>query len=239
VGPWQEDGRRKGDRFAISAMCVHSYLPALAAGCPDEAEEWISRAWEAWPQKGNVMGVFWGLYGRVEAALYRGDATKALALLTRQQGELGRYTHYDLMEFLNLVMIHLEGRAMLAGAKTMPAGRFYSHRAGLLRSVARRARKIEKANVAWSNPLAVLLRAGVAQVRDRKDEAVRLLESAAIGFDAANERMYAAAARRQRGRLLGGDEGRGLVRAAEEIMTSEGVRHPDRIAHMLAPGFTD
>jgi hypothetical protein len=89
----------------------------------------------------------------------------------------------------------------------------------------------------WSNPLASLLRAGGANFDGRPDEALHHLAAAEAGADAAGMRMYAAAARRQRGRLLGGDEGQELIRRADELMTGEGVREPDRVTHMLAPGF--
>ncbi len=240
VGPYLEDGRRKGDKFASSAMLVHSYLPALAAGQPGQVEDLIRQAWEAWPQKGNVMGVYWGLYAKVEAALYRGDPAAAAALLAREEGEAGGHTHYKLMEILRLVMAHLEGRAMLASAgTTAPTGRYFGVQRRLIRAAALRVRRIERPNAAWANPLAKLLRGGVANLRDQQDDAAQLLNAAADGFDAAGMRMYAAAARRQRGRLLGGDEGRELIRLADDFMTAEGVREPDRIAHMLAPGFPD
>jgi hypothetical protein len=220
-------------------MSVHSYLPALAAGRPDLAEEWIRRGWEAWPQKGNVMGAFWGLYGRVEAALYRGDGPGAPALLDREQGELGSYTLYQLMQILKLVMAHLEARAALAAAEAArPNGGFFGGRSGLLRAAARQARGIEKARMPWSDPLAALLRAGAANLRGRPDDAAWLLTGAEAGLEQAGMRMYAAA-RRQRGRLLGGDEGQGLMQQADAFMTGEGVREPDRIAAVLVPGFPD
>ena len=221
-------------------MLVHSYLPALAAGQPGQVEDLIRQAWEAWPQKGNVMGVYWGLYARVESAIYRGDGTAAVALLAREEGEAGGHTHYKLMEILRLVMAHLEGRAALAAAQAAPlTGGYFGLRAQRLRTSLRHARRVKRPNAPWANPLAGLLRAGVANSRCRPDDAIRRLSDAADGFDAAGMRMYAAAARRQRGRLLGGDEGRELIRRADEFMTTEGVREPDRIAHMLAPGFLD
>jgi eukaryotic-like serine/threonine-protein kinase len=45
-------------------------------------------------------------------------------------------------------------------------------------------------------------------------------------------------ARRRLGELLSGDEGRILVTAANEWMTGEGIRNPDRVTQMEAPGFS-
>jgi eukaryotic-like serine/threonine-protein kinase len=46
-----------------------------------------------------------------------------------------------------------------------------------------------------------------------------------------------AAARRRQGELLGGDEGRALITAANGWMTSQGIRKPGRITAMYVPGF--
>ncbi len=102
-----------------------------------------------------------------------------------------------------------------------------------------RSRQIERGKAAWSNPLAFLLRAGVANLRGRSEEAVRQLATAEGGLEAADMRMYAAAARRQRGRLLGGAEGEKLVQQADALMKAEGVREPARIAAVLVPGFPE
>jgi eukaryotic-like serine/threonine-protein kinase len=235
-----EAGRRRADRYALSAMLVHSYLPALISGRPGVIDEQNREAWEVWPQRGNVMSGYWGLYGRVEGALYSGDAAAAVGLIRREKSALGGNTYFWMMQNLNLLMRHLQGRAALAAAaKVAPSNWYLGQRSTLLRTAVRQARRIEKANMPWSNPLASLLRAGFANLQGRPDETLSHLIAAADGFDAAGMRMYSAAARRQRGRLIGGDEGRELVRRADEFMTAEGVNEPERIAHMLAPGFAN
>jgi hypothetical protein len=73
--------------------------------------------------------------------------------------------------------------------------------------------------------------------RETTDHAISLLREAISGFDAADRALYAAASRRCLGILLGGDEGRDLVRAADAWMTSESIKNPARMTAMLAPGF--
>jgi hypothetical protein len=48
--------------------------------------------------------------------------------------------------------------------------------------------------------------------------------------------LFAAAARRCRGELLGGEAGRALVAEADAWMAAQSIRDPDRMARMLAPG---
>ena len=44
--------------------------------------------------------------------------------------------------------------------------------------------------------------------------------------------VFAAAARRSLGSLIGGDGGRTLVEAADESMTARGIRNPARMASL-------
>ncbi len=49
--------------------------------------------------------------------------------------------------------------------------------------------------------------------------------------------LYAAAARRCLGGLLGGNEGRELADGADAWMRTEMIKDPARMTAMLAPGF--
>jgi len=48
--------------------------------------------------------------------------------------------------------------------------------------------------------------------------------------------LHAAAARRRRGEIMGGDTGRALVESADAWMTGQIIRSPERMTAMLAPG---
>jgi hypothetical protein len=237
---WLKDAQRRGDRFATSALLVHSYVPCLAMDQPGDVEALIRQGWEEWPQAGNVMATYWSLYGRAEAALYQGEGRRAWELIAEQRASLNRATLYEFIVVLNRLMVQLHARVALATAASEPTGGwFFSQRARMLRSARRDIRRIERRRLPWSDPLARLLRAGIASLAGQTEEALRLLADAEAGLTSADMLLYSAAARRRRGQLLGGEQGKALVQAADEWMAAQDIRNPARLAAMLVPGFAD
>jgi serine/threonine protein kinase len=250
LGQWRELGRRlpgfltearrRGDRFAASMILVHSYVPRLAMGGPGDAEEIIRQAEEEWPEEGMFCVSFWALFGRAEAALYRGEGRRAGELIAQGWPALNRTTLVAYIEPLLLFFRHLRARAALGAAQAVPAGEWaFGQRARLLRSAARDARGIERRHMPWANPLAHLIRAGIAALRGQKEETLALFVAAEKEFAAADMNLYASVTRRRRGQLLGGEEGQALVDAADAWMREQEIREPARIAATLAPGFAD
>ena len=123
------------------------------------------------------------------------------------------------------------GRCAIAMAATSADPRW------LLRQAAASARRLERERLPWTDALARLIRAGAASVRRDPDRAVRFLTAAAEGFEASGLELFAAATRRQLGRLLGGDAGRTLIARADTWMAGQAIRRPDRMTACLAPGF--
>jgi hypothetical protein len=106
----------------------------------------------------------------------------------------------------------------------------------LLLSAERDAKRIEREKMPWGDSLARLVRAAVASSRGNLKDAITLLASAEAGLEAVDMALYAAAARRRRGELIGGDQGRALVEAANTWMIGQNIKNPDRITAMLTPG---
>jgi hypothetical protein len=100
-------------------------------------------------------------------------------------------------------------------------------------------RRIERENMPWSDPLALLLGAGVANVQGRTVLADQRLTAAIDGFDRADMKMYAAVARRRLGALRGADGGRELMHQSDAWFTDQGIVNPARMARLIAPGFPD
>ena len=91
--------------------------------------------------------------------------------------------------------------------------------------------------MAWAVPFASLLRAGVADLRDERTEALSLLAEAMEAFSLADIELYAAATRRRLGETLGSERGAELVAEADEWMLGQRIKNPLAMTRMLAPGF--
>jgi hypothetical protein len=89
----------------------------------------------------------------------------------------------------------------------------------------------------WANPLAALLQAGVACLRNDKQTAISLLSKASAGFEEAHMKLYAAVAKRRLGEISGGAEGQVLIDEADLWMREQRIKAPTRITRMLAPGI--
>ena len=76
-------------------------------------------------------------------------------------------------------------------------------------------------------------------VRSDSVEARRQLIAAVDAFDGISMGIYAAAARRHLGKLVGGDEGRDLSNRADAWMIGQGITNPERMAAGITPGFTE
>ena len=128
--------------------------------------------------------------------------------------------------------LYLRARVALASA----AGRERKRRLGIAEDLAGR---IAKENMPWSNPFAMLIRAGLAQRGGDASRAAALLTQAVEGFEAADMSLYAMAARRRLGETLSGDRGRELIGQSDDWMRKQQIKNPSAFSNLLAPGFTE
>jgi hypothetical protein len=80
-------------------------------------------------------------------------------------------------------------------------------------------------------------KAGIAAQRGFNELATELLNEAISQLEGADMLLYAAAARRRLGELIGGKEGASHIHQADTLMTDQTFRNPIRATAMLAPGF--
>ena len=89
--------------------------------------------------------------------------------------------------------------------------------------------------------MGALLEAGVCWLEPSPSRAVAVvaLERAVATAEAASALLLAESGRRWLGELRGSPGGAELRDRSRRWMTEQGVHDPDRIAHLIAPGFAD
>lgn len=225
------EAEERGDLFAVSTL--RTGLPNaiwLAADEPARALEETQAATRAWSQQGFHLQHFWDLLSRGDISLYVRDGRVAYGEL------MGRWTALARSLLLRVqidavLSYSLRGRCALAAAAQSSG----AERRRLLRDADRSARRLERERVAYSTALAGLLRAGAASLRGERLRAAKLYELADGALNAVDMSLHAAAARRRRGEILGGEQGGALVSAADEFARSRGITRPERMAAVLAP----
>jgi hypothetical protein len=222
-----KEARERGDLYAETNLSLrHLYVARMAADQIETAREELARSIESWSHGGFHVQHYYAWCARVEMALYSDAGQSAWELVARQWASLRR-SLLDRVQFLLIESRHLRARAALAAA----AG---SRR--LLGIAERDCRRIEHEQMPWGNALALLLRAGVSVGRGRTEEALALAASAEEQLTSTDMTVHAAAARRRRGELLGGEKGRDLMAQADAILVAQGIARPQAITAMLAPG---
>jgi hypothetical protein len=228
-----KEAQERGDLYTVAnlGMFLRPIL-RMAADQVAEGQRELHELRETWSKAGKHLQHLGALFSHTELALYAGEVAPACWYAAEM--ELG--LHSTLMGRVQ----HLRAYGTALGARALLA----ASRAGTsvprnLRAAEQRARSLEKERRPDTTAVALLIRATVASCRGDEARAVALLEKARAGFEALEMRLYAAAAERALGRILGGDRGRALVTAAEAWMTGQGIRNPGRFAAVLAPGFPD
>ena len=227
-----QEATERDDLFAATSLSTrHGYIARLASGHPDRARQDVREAINRWSAKAFYNQHFFSLISEGDVALYAGEPDFAQRVLDERQRALEASRLLRLQVF-RIEWLQLRARTTIA----LVAAGAPSRSAVLLRAAERYARAIERERVHWGDPLANLLRAGVASVRGDRKGAIERLAAAETAFDAADMALYAAVARRRRGELLGDAEGRALIEASDIAMRNQKIQDPGRIASMLGPG---
>ncbi len=209
-----------------------SHVAWLAADDPQKARQELEAGLEGWRRGGFDYLQLWVRGARTDIALYSGEAEAVPEPVDAPWRPFAR----TLDRFVQAGFIRgLDSRArrrLAAAAEATGAG----ERNALLRGVDDHARTILREKTRWGDPLALLLQAGAAATRRDTERSRVLLDSAERGFAAADMALHATAVRRRRGEIMAGDAGRDLVAAADAWMAAQGIRNPQRMTAMLAPG---
>jgi len=226
-----KEAHERGDRLAEANYTTFGGpFVWLAADQPDGAREALANAMGDWSKQEFHVQHFTTLTARTQIELYRGNGPAALQHMNEQwPGMAGSMLLH--VECVRIFLVHLRARCALAAAATS------KDPAQLLRQVAKAAHGLEKEKPPWSRPLPQILRAALAFRQGDKTRAANLLGAAAAALDGADMKLFAAAARRRQGQLLGGENGRTLLTLADTFMTSQKIQNPERMTELFVPGF--
>jgi len=224
------DARSRGNLYLATELCTRSNYAWLAVDEPDEGERQAIESIARWSHKGFHRQHYSAMLARVQTALYRGNAEAGWRLLAEQDSAFRR-SMLTRAQVLRIESLFLRARCALALAATgKQSSRFLS--------VARDgARRIGRERMPWSDPIGLLLRAGIAAFEGRAPLALSYLHDAADRFARADMKLYVAVARRRIGALQDDEHGRALAREADAWMAGQNIRNPAAMTHMLAPGF--
>ena len=220
----------QGNLFAATDLRTRLNAIWLAGDDPDRARDEVIAAMTTWPRKGFHLQHYSSLVALAQIELYTGDYEVAWKHIEAQWRPLEKSMLLRI-QGLRIDAMQLRARLALASA-------FGKERERRLKMAKGLADKIERENMGYANPLATLIRAGLAKQQGDVASALALTEKALKDFEAADMRLYAVAARRRLGEMLGGDRGLQLVAQTEEWMTKQQIKNPARMLNLLAPGFS-
>jgi serine/threonine protein kinase len=226
------DCERRGDMYtAVNLRAAPMVDTALTADDPDGARDHIRKALANWTQNGFHIQHWKAMVWGAQIELYVGDGAAAYARLERDRAAYRR-SLLDHSQFVREFTRYYRGCAAVASTADAPP----ELRRARLREARAAVRRLERAGMMWTAPLASMLLAAVANAEGDRAAATAALRAAIDRAEAADMSLHGWAARYKLGCLLGGEEGDALQRQAESAMTAEGVRAPERSAGMLVPG---
>ena len=219
----------QGNLFGATDLRTRLNLIWLVADDPDKARAEVILALKAWSHEGFHLQHYVSLHALAQIELYTGDVDVVWKHVE------GQWRALENSMLLRIPPVRVE--AMQLRARAAVAASAANHDERKLRLAEKLARKMEKVEMSWSKPFATLIRAAVAHQRAEREHAATLLSQAMAGFENADMRLYAAAARHRLGELLGDDRGGQLVAEAEAWMVEQRIKNPEAMTRMLAPGF--
>jgi hypothetical protein len=228
------DADRTGDRYLATNLRTYQSMVWLIRDDPEPAARDIEGVLDSWPRDLYHVQHFFHLYARCEQALYRERPEQARDALAAEQRRLAG----SALLKINGILIEydwISGRVALAMAEKLPV----DERAPQLRQARRHARRLARAVHQTGVAMGALLEAGICWLEPSPSRAVAVvaLERAVATAEAAGALLLAESGRRWLGELRGNPAGENLRDSSRRWMTDQGVKDPDRFAHLIAPGF--
>jgi serine/threonine protein kinase len=222
---------KRSNLYELTDLRTRVNLLWLLNDDTDEARRQVIEAMQSWTQTGFHRQHYNALLARAQIELYGGNGLVAWKQVSGEWPALSGSMILR-VQIIRIEALHLKARCALAAAASST-----SDAQQLIGVAERLARQISKEGMKWADPLATLLQAGVASLRNDKQTAISLLSKACEGFEEAHMKLYAAAAKRRLGEITGGVDGQRLTDEADSWMREQKIKAPTRITRMLAPGI--
>src|ERR1041385_8678084 len=219
----------QGNLFAATDLRTRLNAIWLAADDPDRARDEVIAALTTWPRDAFHLQHYSALAALAQIELYTGDYEVAWKHI---EGQIKPLERSMLLRIQGLRIDSAQLRARLALASAVG-----DQRERRLRIAARADLRVTRENMPYSNPMAMLIRAGVANQRGDEATAVKLTAQALKDFEGIKMRLYAVAAGRRLGEMIGGDRGRELIAKTDRWMIKQQIKNPPKIMNLLAPGW--
>ncbi|MGB1014605.1 MAG: ATP-binding protein, partial [Nannocystaceae bacterium] len=193
---------------------------------PAKAGSDLQNAVRRWPEGSFIGQRCWAFLGARAADMYLGDGNYAWARAEEAWPQY-RTSFMFLGQFPRIMGRYW--RATAALAYRLDGG---PKRKRVERIAQREANAIASEKIAWGQPYADLIHAGLCEIAGETQQAIEKFKTAAAGFEAGEMAAMAASARYRLGAALGGDEGHRLKHNSERALLNEGVVRPDRLIYM-------
>jgi eukaryotic-like serine/threonine-protein kinase len=230
---WLAEGVARGDLYAVVNLRIgFANLVWLIDDRPDVANDEVRAAMSQWSSRGFHNEHFYALMAQVWTSLYSSDFDQAY-ILARELVTLTKSVLLWRTQTMRVRVRFVYGATALAHA--INGGR---PRQKLLEEAADAAHGIKQERMAWSDPLARALEAGIFLQAGEEQSAVRALDRAASEFSEQGMTAYAAAARDRSARIRGSLAAAEQIRLSAEFLRAEGVVAPERMISLLLPGLT-
>ncbi len=229
-----EDAARRGDLWAATILGTSSAVAGWLTS--DDVPEVRARFEQARRRHHPQSSYQWQdahlMLGEQRLLRYEGDSASAFSRACEQWPALARS---------QLLRVHL-ARGFFSydrAASAVGALRQRGADRSRARAVAREdARVLRRTRMRYAPGWAALIEAGLALADGRRETAAQQLRFALDLLDQSELAIYAAAARRRLGGLLGGDEGAQLLVQGDAAMHAQGVQNLEAMTEMLVPGCT-
>jgi hypothetical protein len=223
--------RDRGARLAESQLTTFGGpFVWLAADDATGAREAVQRAMAHWQEVEYQVYHYTALTANTQIDLYEGDGASALARMRAEWPCVARALLLH-VEIVKVYMLYLRARCALATADDADDPEPYR------RIAAEDARALARMRPVWARGASHQIRAALAFATGDLDRAVRELGLAVEALEADDLYLFSQCARYRRGHLVGGDEGASELAAVRDWMQAQGIRDPEKMAGVHAPGF--